>query len=228
MDIKHEIEKLREQIRHHEHLYYVLDKPEISDAEYDKLYRKLDDLEKANPELITPDSPTQRVGGAPLKSFKTITHKVPLLSLANAFTSEELDDFDKRVRERPWRKDEKIEYVCELKMDGLAVSLMYKDGKFDKGSTRGDGVTGEDITANLKTIKAVPLKLEKDIDIEVRGECYLPYNDFLKLNEERIAKEEPKFANPRNAAAGSIRQLDPKIPHKGRWIYSFTTAPTRK
>jgi DNA ligase (NAD+) len=207
-DIRKTAENLRDEIRRHDRLYYVLDKPEISDFEYDKLFRKLQDLEEKNPQLITPDSPTQRVGGEPLKSFKTITHKVPLLSLANAFTAEELDEFDKRVR---GGSEKKVDYVCELKMDGLAVSLEYKDGIFLKGSTRGDGVTGEDITQNLKTIKSIPLKLDDCLSIEVRGEVYLPYDDFLKLNEERAEREEPVFANPRNAAAGSIRQLDPKI-----------------
>ncbi len=213
--IKEKIEKLREEIRRHDHLYYVLDKPEISDSEYDKLYRQLEDLEKEHPELIAPDSPTQRVGGAPLKAFKTVTHKVPLLSLANAFSFDELDAFDKRVSEGLGVKsDELVDYVCEMKMDGLAVSLEYKNGKFVKGSTRGDGVVGEDITQNLKTIKSIPLKLGRDIDIEVRGEVYLPYDDFVKLNEERAENEEPVFANPRNAAAGSIRQLDPNITAK--------------
>jgi len=212
MNIKDQIDKLREEIRHHEHLYYVLDKPEISDAEYDKLFRKLEDIEKAHPELITPDSPTQRVGGAPLKAFKSVTHKVPLLSLGNAFNFEELDAFDKRVSEGLGvRGKGQVEYVCELKMDGLAVSLEYKNGKFIKGSTRGDGVTGEDITQNLKTIKSVPLSIDKKIDIEVRGEAYLPYDDFIKLNEERLEIGDQKFANPRNAAAGSLRQLDPKV-----------------
>ena len=228
-DIKHEIEKLKLEIQRHDHLYYVLDKPEISDAEYDKLYRKLEELEKENPELITPDSPTQRVGGAPLKAFKTVTHKVPLLSLGNAFTFEELDAFDKRVRDAlSVTGNEKIEYVCELKMDGLAVSLMYKNGNFDKGSTRGDGVTGEDITQNLKTIRSIPLSLGKKIDIEVRGEAYLPYDDFVKLNEERIANEEPKFANPRNAAAGSLRQLDPKVTARRPLDIFFYYSPDAK
>jgi DNA ligase (NAD+) len=207
--IKQEIDKLREEIRRHEQLYYVKDAPVITDSEYDKLYRKLQDLELQNPELITPDSPTQRVGGSPLKGFKTITHKVPLLSLGNAFSFDELDAFDKRVRDGI--KAEKVDYVCELKMDGLAVSLQYEKGKFIKGATRGDGVTGEDITQNLKTIRSLPLKLEKEIDIEVRGEAYLPYNDFVKLNTERSEAGEQTFANPRNAAAGSLRQLDPKI-----------------
>jgi len=223
MDIKTQIDKLRKEIRHHDHLYYVLDKPEISDGEYDKLFRNLEELENAHPELVTPDSPTQRVGGAPLKAFKTVTHKVSLLSLGNAFSFDELDEFDRRVSEglgergsefgKRGRKGvgKEVEYVCELKMDGLAVSLEYKNGKFIKGSTRGDGVTGEDITQNIKTIKSVPLALEKKIDIEVRGEAYLPYDDFVKLNEERLEIGDQKFANPRNAAAGSLRQLDPKI-----------------
>ncbi len=211
-DIRKKIEEIRDKIRHHDHLYYVLDKPEISDFEYDKLFRHLQDLEEQNPGLVTPDSPTQRVGGEPLKSFKTITHKVPLLSLGNAFSMEELDEFDKRVKQGSGIGDQgSVDYVCELKMDGLAVSLEYKDGVFLKGSTRGDGVTGEDITRNLKTIKSIPLKLENNLNIEVRGEVYLPYDDFLKLNEERAGREEPVFANPRNAAAGSIRQLDPKV-----------------
>ncbi len=211
-DVKKEIEKLREEIRSNDRLYYGLDRPAISDAKYDKLFRKLEELEKAHPELITPDSPAQRVGGAPLKAFKTVTHKVPLLSLGNAFSFEELDEFDRRVKDGLGAGDDGVvDYVCELKMDGLAVSLEYKGGRFIKGSTRGDGYTGEDITQNLKTIKSVPLKLEKDVDIEVRGEAYLPYEEFIKLNEERIAREEPKFANPRNAAAGSLRQLDPRI-----------------
>jgi len=225
-DVKSQIEKLREEIRHHDQLYYVMDKPAISDAEYDRLFRKLEELEKENPELITSDSPTQRVGGAPLKAFKTVTHKVPLLSLGNAFNSEELDAFDKRVCDGLGVK--KVDYVCELKMDGLAVSLEYKNGHFLKGSTRGDGVTGEDITLNLKTIKSVPLSIDKKIDIEVRGEAYLPYEDFIKLNEERMEAEESKFANPRNAAAGSLRQLDPKVTAKRPLDIFFYYSPDAK
>jgi DNA ligase (NAD+) len=206
---KKKIEKLRKEIHHHDYLYYVLDKPEISDQEYDKLFRELQELEKQFPDLVTSDSPTQRVGGAPLKAFKTVTHKVPLLSLDNAMNEEELVEFDRRVREGLGKS--KIDYVCELKMDGLAMTLIYKKGKFSVGSTRGDGIHGEDVTQNLKTIKSIPLVLSEPIDLEVRGEVYLPYDDFVKLNEEREAADEPKFANPRNAAAGSIRQLDPKI-----------------
>lgn len=208
-EAKKKIEKLRKEIHHHDYLYYVLDRPEISDAEYDRLFRQLEELEKQFPELVTPDSPTQRVGGVPLKAFKTVTHKTPLLSLDNVMSEEELMEFDRRVREG--LGENKIEYVCELKMDGLAVTLTYKKGKFVVGSTRGDGIHGEDITANLKTIKAIPLVLPEEVDLEVRGEVYLPVKDLFKLNEERDEAGEPKFANPRNAAAGSLRQLDPKI-----------------
>lgn len=203
------IEKLRKEIHHHDYLYYVLDKPEISDAAYDKLFRELKKLEEQFPDLITSDSPTQRVGGTPLKAFKSVIHQKPLLSLDNAMNEEELMDFDQRVREG-LNKD-KIDYVCELKMDGLAVALNYKKGKFIVGATRGDGVRGEDITLNLKTVRSIPLELNKDLDLEVRGEVYLPYDDFVKLNEEREAADEARFANPRNAAAGSLRQLDSKV-----------------
>ncbi len=203
------IEKLRKEIHHHDYLYYVLDKPEISDVAYDKLFRELQNLERESPGLITPDSPTQRVGGAPLKSFKTYKHKRPLRSLDNAMNEEELLDFDRRVREGLGKS--KVDYVCELKMDGLAVSLVYKKGKFEVGSTRGDGVNGEDITQNLKTVRSIPLTIDKPEDLEARGEVYLPYDDFVKLNAEREDAGESRFANPRNAAAGSMRQLDSKI-----------------
>jgi len=206
---KKRIDQLRKLIHHHDHLYYVLDKPEISDREYDKLFRELKSLEEKNPSLITPDSPTQRVGGEPLKSFKTYHHKVPLLSLDNAMNIEELEEFDERVRKGLGKS--KIDYVCELKMDGLAVSLHYREGKFAVGATRGDGTRGEDITQNLKTVRSIPLNLNEPVDIEVRGEVYLPYDDFVKFNEERKEKGESLFANPRNAAAGSLRQLDSKI-----------------
>lgn len=208
--LKMDIENLRQKIHHHDHLYYVLDRPEITDAEYDKLFRKLQELEKEHPELVTPDSPTQRVGGAALKSFKTVIHKEPLLSLDNAMDEKELRDFDRRVKDG-LSAEKDIEYVCELKIDGLAVTLTYKEGKFVVGSTRGDGIHGEDITHNLKTIKSIPLVLNEEIDLEIRGEVYLPYDAFIKLNEEREQAEEAKFANPRNAAAGSLRQLDPKV-----------------
>ncbi|MFH2033813.1 MAG: NAD-dependent DNA ligase LigA [Candidatus Margulisiibacteriota bacterium] len=208
-EAKKKIEGLREKIRHHDYLYYVKDQPEISDAEFDKLFRQLQDLEKQHPDLVTDDSPTQRVGGEPLKEFKTVVHKKPLQSLDNAMNEEELQAFDKRVREA--LEKDKIDYVCELKMDGLAVALQYKKGKFSVGSTRGDGVRGEDITQNLKTVKSIPLVLNDPVGLEVRGEVYLPYDDFVSLNEDRMEQGEATFANPRNAAAGSLRQLDPKI-----------------
>ena len=208
----HKLDKLRKEIEHHNHLYYVLDKPEISDAEYDKLFRELIALEKQHPELITADSPTRRVGGTPLKKFTTVTHKSPLLSLDNAMNEGELMAFDQRVREG--LKKDTVDYICELKMDGLAVSLNYKKGKFAFGLTRGDGTHGENITQNLKTIRSIPLSISQPEELEVRGEVYFPYDDFIKLNEEREAADEAKFANPRNAAAGSLRQLDPKIAAK--------------
>lgn len=210
MDIKQELEKLKKEIRRHDHLYYVLDKPSISDREYDLLMRKLEVIEKDNPDLITPDSPTQRVGGRPLEKFAEVTHKIPLLSLDNALNVDELGEFDERMR-KALQETGDIEYVCELKIDGLAVSLIYEKGLFVKGSTRGDGLHGEDITENLRTIKAIPLRLDENASIEVRGEVYLPLKEFYKLNEEREKDGEPLFANPRNAAAGSLRQLDPGI-----------------
>jgi len=206
---KKKIEELKKFLRIQEEYYYEKDLPIIKDEDYDRVFRELVELEKQFPDLVTPDSPTHRIGGAPLKAFKTVTHKRPLLSLDNAMDEEELLDFDKRVREG--LKINKIEYVSELKMDGLAVSLIYKKGKFNIGSTRGDGVHGEDITQNLKTIRSIPLALKEPVDLEVRGEVYLAYDDFIKLNQEREEAGESIFANPRNAAAGSIRQLDSKI-----------------
>ncbi|MCU0641593.1 MAG: NAD-dependent DNA ligase LigA [Candidatus Margulisbacteria bacterium] len=203
------IEQLRQEIRHHDHLYYVLDKPVLSDQAYDKLYRELVDLEKEHPDLITPDSPTQRVGGEPLKAFKTVTHKVPLMSLEKANNEEELLAFDKRVREALNNKD--FDYFLEMKYDGLAISLKYENGILTQGATRGDGIHGEDVTTNIRTIKTIPLRLLKEVNIEVRGEVVLLNDDFIKLNEQRADNDEPLFANPRNAAAGSVRQLDPKI-----------------
>ncbi|MFC1517797.1 NAD-dependent DNA ligase LigA [Candidatus Margulisiibacteriota bacterium] len=201
MIIKEEIHKLRQEIQRHEYLYYVKDAPEISDSEYDKLLRKLQKLEAEHPELITPDSPTQRVGGQPLDQFSQVKHKAPLLSLGNAFSVEELEDFNGRVK-KGLGTEKDVEYVCELKFDGLAVSLLYKKGAFIQGATRGDGKTGEDVTENLKTVRSIPLKLQENVDVEVRGEVFLSHQEFAKLSQ---------FANPRNAAAGSIRQLDPKI-----------------
>ena len=210
-----EIETLRKQIHYHNYRYYVLDAPEISDAEYDRLFRRLQELEQQFPDLVTPDSPTQRVGAEPLEAFETVQHTVPMLSLDNAFDEGEVRDFDDRLH-RLLEINEPFEYTVEPKIDGVAVELVYVDGVFTLGSTRGDGVTGENITANLKTIPQIPLRLRDDElpipgRLEVRGEVYYPVDAFKKLNEEREKAGEPLFANPRNAAAGSLRQLDPRI-----------------
>lgn len=211
MDPVRRMAELRRIIDHHNHLYYVLDAPEISDAEYDTLLRELEELEAAHPELITPGSPTQRVGGEPLSAFATITHPRPLLSLANARNEKELYEFDRRVRNLT--AGQEVQYVLELKIDGLAVALTYEDGVFVRGATRGDGYRGEDITANLRTIRSLPLRLRGDAPrlLEVRGEAYMSQDAYLRLNEMRDRKGEDTFANPRNAAAGSLRQLDPRI-----------------
>lgn len=215
-DIKKRIEKLKDQINYHNYRYYVLDSPEISDAEYDRLFDELVELEKKHPKFVTPDSPTQRVGAPPLTEFKTVPHSIPMLSLNKALTEDEFLDFHRRVKELSGASEKKIEYTAELKFDGLAVELVYKDGKLVQGSTRGDGFIGEDITLNLKTIKTIPLRLLKRKAkvlnlLEVRGEVIMSKSEFEKLNKEREKKEEPLFANPRNAAAGSVRQLDSKI-----------------
>lgn len=214
------IEYLRHEINHHNYRYYVLDSPEISDAEYDWLLRELQDLEQRHPELITSDSPTQRVGSAPLSEFQTIQHRLPMLSLGNAFDEQELAAFDERVkRHLGLPQDEVIDYLAELKIDGLAVSLTYENGVFTRGATRGDGFTGEDITQNLRTIRAIPLRMLGDAHptlIEVRGEVYLDRREFARINHEREGAGQPRFANPRNAAAGSVRQLDPSITARRR------------
>ncbi|WP_282198649.1 NAD-dependent DNA ligase LigA [Collibacillus ludicampi] len=208
-EIQSRIEKLRAEIREHDYRYHVLDQPAISDYEYDQMMRELVDLENQYPELITPDSPTQRVGGEPLEGFEKVSHRTPMLSLSNAFGPEDLREFDRRVRGA--LPGEQVNYVCELKIDGLAVSLIYEHGVFVRGATRGDGEVGEDITANLRTIKAIPLVLPRPLTLEVRGEAYLPRREFVRINREREEAGEPLFANPRNAAAGSLRQLDPRI-----------------
>ena len=210
------IEALREAIRHHEHRYYVLDDPEISDAEFDALLRSLTELEAAHPELVTPDSPTQRVAGQPADGFETVEHAAPLLSLDNAYTVEEMQAFDDRVRRGLARRDEddsSVDYVTELKIDGLSIALTYEDGRLVRGVTRGDGTRGEDVTTNVRAIGAVPLRLQGPSrgTVEVRGEVFLPRRSFDRINQEREASGEPAFANPRNAAAGTMRTLDPAL-----------------
>jgi DNA ligase (NAD+) len=214
--VEKEIEKLRDQIRYHEHRYYVLDDPEISDYEFDKLMQALHDLERQHPELVTADSPTQRVGGAVAETLPKVRHQVPMLSLDNTYSIDELKNFDRRVRELSGRSN--VEYVGELKLDGLSMSLNYHHGVFQQGITRGDGVEGEEVTANVRTIGAVPLRVDKSkLDVigsppkfEVRGEVVMPISAFERLNKDREAAGLPKFANPRNSAAGAIRMLDSK------------------
>ncbi|KJS88259.1 MAG: NAD-dependent DNA ligase LigA [Peptococcaceae bacterium BICA1-8] len=209
-EAKRKIDTLKEEIEKHNYQYYVLDNPTISDADFDKMLRELIALEADFPELITPDSPSRRVGGEPLEGFSTYTHRTPLLSLGNAFGREELLDFHRRVVNGLGR--ENVEYVVEPKIDGLSVALYYHNGILQVGATRGDGTTGEEVTQNLKTIGNVPLRLKELLPaLDVRGEAYMPKESFQRLNAEREAREEMLFANPRNAAAGSIRQLDPKI-----------------
>lgn len=215
-DIKTIIESLRKKIREHDYKYYILTEPAVSDEEYDKLVKKLENLELEHPELITPDSPTQRVGKDLTKDFKPVRHKVPMLSLANTYNEEELYDFDRRVKDAI-PQDEKVEYIVEFKIDGASVSLNYVDGILKTAATRGDGNIGEEITNNVRTMRTIPLKLNevKSIqyklkDIEVRGEIFMNIKDFVKLNKEREKKEEKLFANPRNSAAGTLKMQDPK------------------
>src|SRR5215469_4183350 len=211
-----EVEKLREQIDRHNYLYYVLDNPEVTDAEYDALMRRLETLETEHPELLSPDSPTQRVGAKPNEKFAVVVHRRMMMSLANAMDAEETREFDRRIK-RFLHSDADVEYVAEVKLDGLAVELVYEEGRLTVGSTRGDGIHGEDVTPNIRTIKSVPLRLIHPAHghvprlLEVRGEVILPRRAFERLNNERATAGEPPFANPRNAAAGSLRQLDPKI-----------------
>ena len=214
-EILSRIAELREQLHYHNYRYYVLDQPVISDAEYDRLLRELERLEEQYPELVTPDSPTQRVGAAPLEKFESVRHRQPMLSLENAFSEAEAREFDARLQ-RFLRTTEEFHYVAEPKMDGCAVELVFEQGRFTVGSTRGDGIRGEDVTQNLKTIHTIPLQmLDKENPVpellEVRGEVYMDLGEFEKLNRERERRGEPAFANPRNAAAGSLRQLDPAI-----------------
>jgi DNA ligase (NAD+) len=215
-EAERQIEQLRQQLQYHNYRYHVLDDPQITDAEYDQLMRRLQELEAAFPELIRPDSPTQRVGATPLEAFGTVLHSLPMLSLDNAFSAEEVRDFDARIRRQLGQSD-RIDYVAEPKIDGLAVELVYVDGLFVQGSTRGNGVRGEDITQNLRTIKTIPLRLIAVAHnplpqrLEVRGEVYMTKRDFQRLNARREEEGEPTFANPRNASAGALRQLDARI-----------------
>ncbi|MBR0573080.1 MULTISPECIES: NAD-dependent DNA ligase LigA [Pasteurellaceae] len=209
-----QITELKEKLREYEYHYHVLDNPIVPDAEYDRLMNTLKQLEKDNPELITTDSPTQRVGAKPLDGFNQVTHKVPMLSLDNAFSDNELEAFLRRIKDRGAVNTSSLEFCCEPKLDGLAVSILYEDGILTQAATRGDGAVGEDITANIRTIRNIPLKLNMTnppASLEVRGEVFMPQKGFDLLNKNALAKGEKSFANPRNAAAGSLRQLDPKI-----------------
>ena len=206
-----EIIELRRELEYHNHLYHVLNSPEIPDEEYDRLYRRLLDLEHQHPELVTPDSPTMRVGAEPLPGFEKVNHPVPMLSLGNAFNEKELQEFHRRIT--TLAEADNIEYVTELKIDGLAVSLTYENGILVRGATRGSGTVGEDVTVNLRTVRSIPLRLRSSYPsrLEVRGEAYLPLPAFKKINDVRQEKGQDLFANPRNAAAGTLRQLDPRI-----------------
>src|SRR4051794_1548737 len=206
--VEKQVDELRSLLNQYGKEYYVLDQPSVPDSEYDRLLQELIDLEETFPDLIIPDSPTQRVGGQVLDMFHKVTHNIPMLSLGNAFNEEDLRDFDRKVRQAV---GEPYTYVCELKIDGLAISLKYENGVFVQGATRGDGETGEDITANLRTIRSIPLRIPEPVSIEVRGEAYMPKASFAKLNAQKEENGEEPFANPRNAAAGSLRQLNPKI-----------------
>ena len=224
-DVEKKIEALREKIRHHEYLYYVVDNPEISDLEFDKLMRQLKDLEAEDPELITADSPTQRVGGKPREGFVKVPHSSPMLSLDNTYSEEELRDWDRRVHELSGRSE--VHYVCELKLDGMSLALIYEDGKLVRGITRGDGSVGEDVTLNVRTVRSVPLSIPKEklkkagipVDFEVRANCSCRLASFKKMNEERESKGLSVFANPRNATAGTVRQLESKVTAERRLDY---------
>jgi DNA ligase (NAD+) len=215
--IETKIDSLREQLRHHEYRYYVLDDPEVSDAEFDRLMNELKKLEAGHPELITPDSPTQRVGGKPREGFVKVQHSSPMLSLDNAYAEDELRNWERRVHELSGRKD--IDYVCELKLDGMSLAVIYENGHLSRGITRGDGTTGEDVTGNVRTVRSIPLSISAErlkkagvpASFEVRGEMLMPIASFKKMNEERERHGLSQFANPRNATAGTVRQLEPSI-----------------
>jgi DNA ligase (NAD+) len=224
-DVEKKIEALREKIRRHEYLYYVLDQPEISDADFDKLMRELKDLEAERPELIAADSPTQRVGGKPREGFVKVPHSSPMLSLDNTYSEEELRDWERRVHQLSGQSD--VDYVCELKLDGMSLALIYEDGKLVRGITRGDGSIGEDVTLNVRTVRSVPLSIAKEKlkkagippDFEVRGELLMPLAAFKRMNQERESKGLSMFANPRNATAGTVRQLESRVTAERRLDY---------
>src|ERR1700758_1443615 len=224
-DAEKKIEALREKIRHHEYQYFVLDTPEISDQEFDKLTQQLKDLEAENPSLITPDSPTQRVGGKPREGFVKVRHSSAMLSLDNTYSEDELRGWERRVHELSGRKD--VDYVCELKLDGMSLSLGYDDAHLVRGITRGDGTVGEDVTLNVRTVRSIPLSIPKEKlrkagippDFEVRGELLMPTAAFKKVNEERERKGLATFANPRNFTAGTVRQLDANVTAERRMDY---------
>jgi DNA ligase (NAD+) len=224
-DVEQKIETLREKIRHHEYRYFVLDEPEISDFDFDKLVEQLKKLEAEHPELITPDSPTQRVGGKPREGVVKVAHSSPMLSLDNTYNEDELRDWERRVHELSGRKD--VDYVCELKLDGMSMALVYEDGQLVRGVTRGDGSVGEDVTLNIRTVRSIPLTVSKEklkkagipANFEVRGELLMPLAGFKKMNEDREAKGLSLFANPRNATAGTVRQLDASITAQRRLDY---------
>jgi DNA ligase (NAD+) len=229
MDPLDRINQLRELIRHHENRYYVLDAPEVSDEEFDRLLHELERLEEEHPDLVTPDSPTQRVAGQLTGSFATVEHIAPMLSLDNAYNEEELRAFDERVRKGAGLGDAAVDYVAELKIDGLSIALTYEDGRLVRGATRGDGVRGEEVTANVRTIRPIPLRLRNPPAgrIEVRGELFLPRRSFARINAEREEAGEPLFANPRNAAAGTMRNLDPSLVARrglGAFVYQVLPA----
>lgn len=218
-DVKKRVEKLHDLLNQYSYEYYVQDNPSVPDSEYDKLLHELIEIEEKYPEFKSTDSPTVRVGGEAQSSFEKVNHDTPMLSLGNAFNEEDLRKFDQRIRDSIGQ----VEYMCELKIDGLAVSLKYENGRFVQGLTRGDGTTGEDITENLRTIHAIPLKIKEPLNFEVRGEAYMPRRSFIHLNNEKEENGEQPFANPRNAAAGSLRQLDSKLAAKRKlsvFLYS--------
>ena len=223
--VQKKIESLREKIRHHEYLYYVQDKPQLTDADFDKLMNELKRLEAEHPELVTPDSPTQRVGGKPREGFLKAKHSSPMLSLDNAYSEEELRDWERRVHELSGRTD--VEYMCELKLDGMSLALVYAEGRLERGITRGDGSVGEDVTLNVRTVRSIPLSVSKDklkkaglpADFETRGEMLMPIAAFRKLNEDRAKEGLTTFANPRNFTAGTVRQLEPSITAQRRMDY---------